>query len=60
MRYRESEKDETTEEQANAAVIHDLYASAEAAAKNTPKFVSLFGDGGQDRNCSDQTQVFGI
>jgi hypothetical protein len=36
----------TAEEQRNAAVIRELYASAEAAAKNTPKFVSMFGDGG--------------
>jgi hypothetical protein len=36
----------TAEEQKNAAIIRELYASAEAAAKNTPKFVSLFGDGG--------------
>jgi len=36
----------TAEEQRNAVVIRELYASAEAAAKNTPKFVSMFGDGG--------------
>jgi hypothetical protein len=36
----------TTEEQTNSAVIHELYRSAEAAAKDTPKFVSLFADGG--------------
>jgi ketosteroid isomerase-like protein len=36
----------TTEEQRNATVIRELYASAEAAAKDTPKFVSLFGEGG--------------
>jgi SnoaL-like protein len=36
----------TAEEQRNAAVIRELYASAEAAAKNTPKFVSMFGEGG--------------
>ena len=37
---------QTAEEQGNAAVIRDLYASAEAAAKNTPHFISLFADGG--------------
>src|SRR5690242_13971630 len=36
----------TAEEQRNAAVIRELYASAEAAAKDTPKFVSLFAEGG--------------
>jgi len=36
----------TAEEQRNAKVIRDLYASAEAAAKDTPKFVSMFGEGG--------------
>ena len=36
----------TAEEQRNAAVIRELYGSAEAAAKDTPKFVSFFGEGG--------------
>lgn len=36
----------TAEEQRNAAVIRELYASAEAAAKDTPKFISFFGEGG--------------
>lgn len=36
----------TAEEQRNATVIRDLYASAEGAAKDTPKFVSMFGEGG--------------
>src|ERR1700732_4193138 len=36
----------TAEEQANAAAIRELYASAEAAAKDTPKFVSFFVEGG--------------
>ena len=36
----------TAEEQGNAAVIRALYASAEAAAKDTPKFVSMFAEGG--------------
>src|SRR6266478_7219909 len=36
----------TAEEQRNAKVIRDLYASAEATAKDTPKFVSMFGEGG--------------
>lgn len=36
----------TSEEQRNGAVIRELYASAEAASKNTPKFVSMFTEGG--------------
>jgi hypothetical protein len=36
----------TVEEQKNATVVRELYASAEAAVKNTPKFVSMFGEGG--------------
>ncbi len=36
----------TAEEQRNATVIRALYASAEAAAKDTAKFVSMFGEGG--------------
>jgi predicted ester cyclase len=36
----------TSDEQAHAAVIHELYASAEAAAKDTPRFVSLFAEDG--------------
>jgi hypothetical protein len=36
----------TAGKQTNATVIHELYASAEAAAKDTPKFVSLFAEGG--------------
>jgi ketosteroid isomerase-like protein len=36
----------TVEEQRNAAVIRALYASAEATSKDTPKFVSMFTDGG--------------
>src|SRR5271169_6239244 len=34
------------EEQNNALVIRELYASAEGAAKDTAKFVSFFGEGG--------------
>ena len=37
---------ETAEEQKNAAVIRELYASGEGAAKETAKFVSFFGEGG--------------
>ena len=36
----------TAEEQRNAAVIRALYVSAESAAKDTPKFVSMFAEGG--------------
>ena len=30
----------------SSPVIHELYASGEAASKDTPKFISLFGEGG--------------
>jgi hypothetical protein len=36
----------TAEERRNASVIRELYASAEGAVKDTPKFVSFFGEGG--------------
>jgi hypothetical protein len=36
----------TAEEQNNAIVIRELYASAEGAAKDTAKFVSFFAEGG--------------
>src|ERR1700756_1623357 len=36
----------TAEEQRNATIVRELYASAEATAKDTPKFVSLFAEGG--------------
>src|SRR5579863_5047457 len=36
----------TSEEQTNDKLIHELYSSAEAAAKDTSKFVSLFAEGG--------------
>ena len=36
----------TAEEQANFTVIRALYAAAEAAAKDTAKFVSFFAEGG--------------
>jgi hypothetical protein len=36
----------TAEEQANSTAIRALYASAEAAAKDTAKFVSYFAEGG--------------
>jgi ketosteroid isomerase-like protein len=36
----------TAQEQTNATIIRELYASAEAAAKDTPKFVSYFAEGG--------------
>jgi len=36
----------TAEEQRNGAVVRELYASAEGAVKDTPKFVSFFGEGG--------------
>jgi ketosteroid isomerase-like protein len=36
----------SAEEQRNATVIRELYASAEGAAKDTSKFVSMFGEGG--------------
>src|SRR6202046_294595 len=36
----------TAEEQKNAAAVHELYASAEATAKDPLKFVSMFAEGG--------------
>jgi hypothetical protein len=36
----------TAEEQRNEKVIRALYASAEAISKDTPKFVSMFAEGG--------------
>ena len=36
----------TAEEQTNSRSVQALYASAEAAAKDTAKFVSLFAEGG--------------
>ena len=36
----------TAEEQSNATVIRSLYGCAEAKAKDTPKFVSMFAAGG--------------
>jgi ketosteroid isomerase-like protein len=36
----------TVEEKRNEAVVRELYALAEAKSKNTPKFISLFGEGG--------------
>lgn len=36
----------TAEERANETIIRQLYASADAATKDTPKYVSLFTDDG--------------
>jgi steroid delta-isomerase-like uncharacterized protein len=36
----------TAEERANEQIIRQLYALAEAASKDTPKYVSLFAEGG--------------
>jgi predicted ester cyclase len=36
----------TAEEQRNATAIRELYGFAEATAKDTPKFVSMFAEGG--------------
>ena len=49
----------TTEEQTNAAVIRELYASAEAAAKDTPKFVSLFAEEGYFYDVSAGKKYYG-
>ena len=48
-----------TEQQASAAVIHELYTSAEAAAKDTPKFVSLFAEGGYFYDVSGGKKYYG-
>ena len=34
------------QEQENAAVIRELYPLAEATSKDTPKFISMFAEGG--------------
>ena len=49
----------TAEEQRNAAVIRELYGSAEAAAKDTPQFVSLFAEGGYFYDVSAGTKYYG-
>jgi hypothetical protein len=49
----------TPEEQRNAAVIRELYASAEAAAKDTPKFVSMFVEGGYFYDVSAGKKYYG-
>ncbi len=49
----------TAEEQTNATVIHELYASAEAAAKDTPKFVSLFAEVGYCYDVSAGKKYYG-
>jgi hypothetical protein len=49
----------TAEEQTNATVIHELYASAEAAAKDTAKFVSLFAEGGYFYDVSAGKKYYG-
>jgi ketosteroid isomerase-like protein len=49
----------TAEEQKNAGVVRELYASAEAVAKNTPKFVSLFGEGGYFYDVSAGKKYYG-
>ena len=49
----------TAEEKINAAVIHEIYASAEAAAKDTPKFVSLFAEEGYFYDVSAGKKYYG-
>ena len=49
----------TAEEKTNAAVIRELYASAEGAAKDTKKFVSLFGEGGYFYDVAAGTKYYG-
>jgi ketosteroid isomerase-like protein len=49
----------TAEEKTNAAVIHEIYASAEAAAKDTPKFVSLFAEEGYFYDVSAGKKYYG-
>jgi SnoaL-like protein len=49
----------TPKEQKNAAVIQELYASAEAATKDTPKFVSQFADGGYFYDVSAGRKYYG-
>ncbi len=49
----------TPEEVTNNAVIHELYASAEAAGKDTPNFVSLFAEGGYFYDVSAGKKYYG-
>jgi predicted ester cyclase len=49
----------TAEEQRNNTVIHELYASAEAAAKDTAKFMSFFADGGYFYDVSAGKKYYG-
>jgi len=49
----------TAEEQRNATVIRELYASAEAAAKDTAKFVSLFAVGGYFYDVAADKKYYG-
>jgi hypothetical protein len=49
----------TAEEQTNSRSVQALYASAEAAAKDTPKFVSLFAEGGNFYDVSAGKKYYG-
>ena len=49
----------TAEEQTNSDVVHALYAAAEAAAKDTPKFVSLFAEDGYFYDVSAGLKYYG-
>jgi ketosteroid isomerase-like protein len=49
----------TVEEQTNSRSVQALYASAEAAAKDTPKFVSLFAEGGYFYDVSAGKKYYG-
>jgi ketosteroid isomerase-like protein len=49
----------TAEERRNEAVVRELYASAEAAAKDTPKFVSLFTKDGYFYDVSAGKKYYG-
>ena len=46
-------------EKANEQVIRQLYANAEGASKNTPKFVSYFADGGYFYDVSAGKKYYG-
>ena len=50
----------TAEEQRNAAVIRALYATAESATKDTPKFVSMFAEGGYFYDVGIGKKYYGI
>jgi len=50
---------QTSEEQSNERAIRTLYTLAEGKTKDTPKFVSMFGDGGYFYDVSAGKKYYG-